>query len=365
MSPTLVAAAGNAKALWYLTRGTGVVALVLLTASVVVGTLSSARWRTSRMPRFLVGGIHRNLTLLAVAFVVVHVVTTVADRFAPIGFKDGVIPFLSPYRPIWLGLGTVAFDLLLALVATSLLRARLGFRMWRAVHWLAYASWPVAVLHSLGTGSDARFGWLASVTFGSCAAVVVSIGLRIARSGAAIGMRAAASTASVAVPIALFVWYLGGPLKTGWAARAGTPATMLHSRRRISLQPVATVHRSLPPQTFNDRLDGRLTQRGPGSNGLIRIQISANLHGDVRGRLRVTLWGTASESGGVALETSDVAFGAAGTTSPYVGSVVGLNGNLIDARLKNSAGGRIALRMAVNVDTATGNVSGELRGQAG
>ena len=119
------------------------------------------------------------------------------------------------------------------------------------------------------------------------------------------------------------------------------------------------------PQTFTDRLDGRLTQRGPGSNGLIRIQISANLHGDVRGRLRVTLWGTASESGGVALETSDVAFGAAGTTSPYVGSVVGLNGNLIDARLKNSAGGRIALRMAVNVDTATGNVSGELRGQAG
>src|ERR1051326_3871970 len=134
---TLIAAAGNAKALWYLTRGTGVVALVLLTASVVVGTLSSARWRTSRVPRFLVGGIHRNLTLVAVAFVVVHVVTTVADRFAPIGFTDGLIPFLSPYRPIWLGLGTIAFDLLLALVATSLLRARLGLRMWRGLHWVA------------------------------------------------------------------------------------------------------------------------------------------------------------------------------------------------------------------------------------
>jgi len=362
---TLLAAAGNAKALWYLTRGTGVVALVLLTASVVVGTLSSARWRTSRVPRFLVGGIHRNLTLVAVAFVVVHVVTTVADRFAPIGFKDGLVPFLSPYRPIWLGLGTIAFDLLLALVATSLLRARLGFRMWRAVHWLAYASWPVSVLHTLGTGSDARYGWLALLTFGSCAAVVVAIAVRIARSGAALGTRAAALTASVAVSIAVFVWYLGGPLKTGWAARAGTPQSLLRSHQRVSLQPVATVERSLPPETFTDRLEGRLTQAGPGSSGLIKIEISATVHGDVRGRLRVTLWGTPSEGGGVALETSDVAFGAAGTTLPYVGRVVGLNGNLIDARLANSSGGRVALRMAVSVDQATGAVTGELHGQAG
>jgi Ferric reductase like transmembrane component len=362
---TLLAAAANAKTLWYLTRGTGVVALVLLTASVGVGTLSSARWRSSRVPRFLVGGMHRNLTLLAVAFVVVHVVTTVADRFAPIGFQDAVVPFLSPYRPIWLGLGSVAFDLLLALVATSVLRARLGFRMWRAVHWLAYASWPVAVLHSLGTGSDARFGWLALVTFASCAAVVVAIVVRVVRSGAAVGMRAAAFAASVAVPLALFVWYLGGPMNTGWAARAGTPSSLLHSPKRFSPQPIARVQRSLPSQTFTDKLDGRLTQRGPGANGLIRIEINARLRGDVRGRLRVTLWGTPSENGGVALETSNVAFGAAGTTLPYVGRVVGLDGNLIDARLANSSGGRVAVRMAVNVDAATGGVTGELRGQAG
>ena len=361
---TLLAAAGNAKALWYLTRGTGVVALLLLTASVVVGTLSSGRWRTSRIPRFIVGGIHRNLTLLAIAFVVVHVVTTVADRFAPIGFKDGLVPFLSPYRPFWLGLGTLAFDLLLALVVTSLLRTRLGFRMWRAVHWLAYASWPIAVMHGLGTGSDARYGWLAFVTFGSCAAVVAAIAFRITRSEVSTGARAAAFAASLGVPIALFAWYLGGPMQAGWASRAGTPASLLRTHKRVPLQPIVTVQRSLPAQAFSDSVSGALTQSGPDSNGLVKIEISARLQGDVRGKLRVTLWGTPSPEGGVALQTSDVAFGAAGTTLPYVGRVVGLDGNRIDTRLANSSGGHVELRMAVNVDQATGAVTGELRGRS-
>ena len=122
----------------------------------VLGVLGTTRWRSERWPRFLVAGLHRNLTLLAIAFVVVHVVTTVADGYAPIRLVDAVVPFVSAYRPIWLGLGAVAFDLLLALIVTSLLRARVGLRLWRAVHWLAYAAWPLALVHGLGTGSDSR-----------------------------------------------------------------------------------------------------------------------------------------------------------------------------------------------------------------
>ena len=114
--------------LWYLSRGTGVVSLLLLTAAVVLGVAGPLRAR----PRVLLAGLHRNIPLLAIAFVVAHVLTTVADGYAPIGVKDAVIPFLSPYRPVWLGLGTVAFDLLLAIVVTSLLRARIGVRGWRA-----------------------------------------------------------------------------------------------------------------------------------------------------------------------------------------------------------------------------------------
>ena len=167
----VLAAAGNAKVFWYLTRGMGVGALILLTASVALGVVTSVRWRSDRWPRFITAGLHRNLTLLAIAFVAVHVLATVADGYTPIGVQDAVIPFISPYRPIWLGLGAIAFDLLLALVATSLLREKIGYRMWRYVHWLAYLSWPVALVHALGTGTDARLGWM-RWTGVACVAVV-------------------------------------------------------------------------------------------------------------------------------------------------------------------------------------------------
>ena len=149
---------------WYSTRGAGIVALVLLTASVVVGIVDFSRWRPGNRSRFLVDGVHRKVSMLAVAMVAVHVVTTVADGFAPIRLLDGIIPFASPYRTLWLGLGTIAFDLLLAVTITSVLRGRIGHRTWRAVHWAAYACWPLALLHGLGTGTDASVGWSLLIT---------------------------------------------------------------------------------------------------------------------------------------------------------------------------------------------------------
>jgi len=360
---TLLAAAGNGKALWYATRGTGVVALLLLTAALVLGVLSSARWRAPKLPRFVVGTLHRNLSLLAIAFVAVHVVTAVADHFAPIGFRDGIVPFLSPYRPVWLGLGTVAFDLLLALVVTSLLRARLGIRLWRAVHWLAYASWPVALLHSLGTGSDARFGWMGLIGFGSCVAVVLAIAFRLARSAAPVGRRLAAAGAAIAVPLALVAWYQTGPARRGWAARAGTPSVLLRRGTSLGANATATA-RSLPASSFASTLSGRLSQTGPDLNGLVRINIVAAVRGRIGGRLRITLWGQPSEDGGVALTSSDVAFGADGTTLAYVGRVVGLEGNRVDAQVANADGKKVDLSADLQLNRATGAVSGVLRGEA-
>jgi hypothetical protein len=361
----LVAAAVSSKALWYATRGTGVVALLLLTASVALGTLSSARWRTARMPRFLVGGLHRNLTLLVVAFVAAHVVTAVADRFAPIGLKDGLLPFLSPYRPIWLGLGTVAFDLVLALVVTSLLRVRLGLRAWRGIHWLAYASWPVALAHALGTGSDARFTWMAFIGFGSCAVVIGALALRVARSEAAVGRRLVATAGAILVPLLLLVGYLVGPARPGWAARAGTPASRV--RRPAVTQPISgtvAAGQSLAPQTFDAQLTGRLNETGPAANGVVRINILGALRGGtVRGRLRITLWGQSSGEG-VALSASDVAFGAAGTTEAYVGRVVGLAGSRIDARLANAAGHQVDLTLDLHLEQASDRVTGNVHGRA-
>ena len=223
----LAATAGNAKTLWYLTRGTGVVALLLLTASVLLGVSSALRWRGQRWPRFAVGDLHRNLTLLSIVFVALHVATTIADGFAPIGLKDAVRPVHVALPPVWLGLGTVAFDLLLALVATSLLRARLGPRLWRAFHWLAYASWPIAIVHSFGTGSDARFGWFESLGFALRRARLAR-GPRARDGGGGQAMpRVAGAAAALLVPLGIFGWYASGPGQTGWAARAGTPVTIL------------------------------------------------------------------------------------------------------------------------------------------
>gem|GEM_PF-467426 len=190
------------SAFWYLTRGSGVVTLVLLTATVSLGVLTSVRWRSKSMPRFVVAGLHRNLALLSVAFLAIHVGTTVADGYTPIGLKDAFVPFLSPYRPIWLGLGALSSDLLAAVVLTSLLRGRFGFRMWRAVHWLAYASWPLAVVHSVGTGSDARFGWMAAVALVCTGAVAVSVLARVVHGDADFASEVTDAVANAACALA-------------------------------------------------------------------------------------------------------------------------------------------------------------------
>src|ERR1700733_7855207 len=170
------------SAYWYLARGTGAVALVLLTASVVIGVLGALRFTGQRWPRFAVDTVHRDVSLLVMVLLVIHIVTSVLDGFAPVALTDAVIPFASSYRPLWLGLGALSFDLLLALVITSVLRRRLGYERWRAIHWLAYACWPVAVLHGLGTGSDTRVWWMLALTAAFVAVVVGAILARLARS---------------------------------------------------------------------------------------------------------------------------------------------------------------------------------------
>jgi sulfoxide reductase heme-binding subunit YedZ len=171
----MLAAASLQRALWYLTRATGVVSLLLLTAVVVLGVMTALGWRSARSPRFVTQGLHRNLSLLAVSFVGVHVASTVIDGYAPIRWLDAVVPFGSAYHPLWLGLGAVAFDLLVALIVTSLLRVFLGYFSWRAVHWLAYVCWPVALVHGLGIGSDRGQLWMLALDLASLIAVLTAV----------------------------------------------------------------------------------------------------------------------------------------------------------------------------------------------
>jgi methionine sulfoxide reductase heme-binding subunit len=351
-------AAASPSAYWYLTRGSGVVALLLLTASICLGIATTMRWQTTGMPRFAVTGLHRTVTLVAIAFVALHVATTVLDGYAPVGWKDAVLPFLSPYRPVWLGLGAVAFDLLLALVITSLLRARLGYRLWRATHWLAYASWPVALVHALGTGSDARFGWLQAIAAGCTLAVVSTLALRLGSGPGARHRRLAGAAATAGVLLAVGMWYRSGPAVRGWAARAGTPASLVaHSS---SAAVVATTGLVRLPHSFRSHFSGQLTA-ARASAQLVDIRIDGTLTSSVKGRLRLVLEGVPLEEGGVSMTASGVALGVAGSPSVYEGRITGLDGRLISARVSDGSKTfdlRIALQLQRDRTQVSGLVSG-------
>jgi methionine sulfoxide reductase heme-binding subunit len=158
-------------ALWYVGRGSGVVSLLLLTVVMVLGVGSRSGRAAFGLPRFAVVALHRSASLMAVAFLAIHVVTLWLDPLAELRLVDLVLPFDASYRPLWMGLGTLGLDVMAAVVVTSLLRRRIGVRAWRAVHWLAYVSWPVAALHTIGTGTDRSAWWLVVLTGLSIAAV--------------------------------------------------------------------------------------------------------------------------------------------------------------------------------------------------
>ncbi|MEP7016869.1 MAG: ferric reductase-like transmembrane domain-containing protein [Actinomycetota bacterium] len=176
----------SGTALWYASRATGVVSLILLSVVAILGIVVNRQGQLPGLPRFAVTGLHRSLSLLTVAFLGTHIVTAIADGYVHIPWLSTVVPFTSAYERFWVGLGTVAVDLVAAVIVTSLLRARIRPAVWRAVHWLSYASYPVVVIHSLGASKDLRSGWLLTLTLASVFAVVTAIGYRIIDASAAI-----------------------------------------------------------------------------------------------------------------------------------------------------------------------------------
>jgi methionine sulfoxide reductase heme-binding subunit len=151
---------GSSLAVWYLMRASGVVALVLLTAVFALGIATAKRWHPVRLPRFVTAALHRSISLLSVVFLAIHVATAVIDPYAHVSVLATVIPFTAGSNALWVGLGAVSLDLVAALIVSSLLRRRIGQRAWKAIHWIAYLSWPVALAHTIGSGTDMATPWL-------------------------------------------------------------------------------------------------------------------------------------------------------------------------------------------------------------
>ena len=371
MPATLVATVGHGStALWYLTRATGLVSLILLSATVVLGTVASVGWTTSRWPRFLSQSVHRNLSLFCLALIGIHIVSTVGDGYVPIGFADAVIPFRSPYRPIWVGLGALAFDMLLAVALTSALRRRIGVAAWRGVHWLAYACWPIAAVHGLGSGSDARLP----------GATLVFVGLR--RLGRRRGRLAPRGGASALGDLAgrgeqsgrrWWCWS-SPPLRrrarsdpAGHTGRAPlrrcspscrAPTTASYPATTATTAPPAStaVRAGTPATPFSTSVTGTVTQSAPDAHGQSVVTLTMRL-ANTSAPLRVTIIGSA-ENGGVAMRRSAVSFGSS------TGQVTALEGSDIGALVSGPAGS-INLTMNLALDPAAGTLTGQVSGGTG
>jgi sulfoxide reductase heme-binding subunit YedZ len=340
----------SSQAVWFLTRGTGVVSLVLLTAVTVLGILNAVRWSPALTPRFVVQRVHRNLSLVSVVFIVIHIATAVIDGFAPIRWIDAVVPFQAAYRPLWLGLGTVAFDLVIAVAVTSLIRARLGYRVWRAVHWTSYALWGVAVFHGLGIGSDSTQLWMLALVAASVSAVVAAAVWRVA-----IGWpgwtpaRLSMALGAVSMPVVLGVWLMGGPLQPGWAARAGTPRRLLAHTSSAAPSPSSTVATVQAPIVLPSRASGQgITRLHPLTGGQARVVVSLQTQGSPALTFRVVLNGR-QISQGISMSDGSVVLTPPGGAAVYRGTVTGLSGGNISAELSDGHGDRIALTLALAI----------------
>jgi sulfoxide reductase heme-binding subunit YedZ len=166
-------------ALWALGRGTGVVALLMFTTTLVLGIGSRSGRPFAGLGRFGLAELHRTAALTGVGLVAVHLTSLFFDPYAQLDLVDLAVPFLGSHRPLYLGLGTLAVDLLLVITVVSLLRNAVGPRVFKAVHWLTYALWPVALVHALGTGTDAGSLWLDAVAVACCSSVAATVAWRL------------------------------------------------------------------------------------------------------------------------------------------------------------------------------------------
>jgi hypothetical protein len=353
-----LAAASGPSALWYLTRATGAVALLLLTVSLVLGIADISRVQRPGWPRFVIDGVHRNVSLLAITLLAVHIVTTVLDPFAGVHVIEAFLPFTGSYRPIWVGLGAVASDLMLAIVITSVIRRRLGHGVWRATHWLAYLCWPIAVMHTVGTGSDVKQVWLLALTAACVVAVVVAVWVRV-RLGwpAQRRLRGTAVAASVALPAAFLVWLPSGPLGSDWARRAGTPASLLATTNAAASSSGSSASGSSATAVtaFQAAVSGTVTQT-TNATGQAVVEIALTVQNSLLPALHVQITGN-QQGSGVQMTTSAVTIGTASAPSQFSGQITSLDGTDIQAVVSSAAQ---ALRLVLALQISSGTVSGTL-----
>jgi len=294
------------------------------------------------------------------------VITALLDGFAPIAIVDVVVPFRSAYRPIWLGLGTVGLDLAAAVTITSLLRDHVGYRAWRAVHWLAYLSWPLALVHSYGTGSDPKAHWMLVLT-GLCVVVMLTAVVARVTAGwpAQLPTRLSALAAAALFVLGLVAWLLPGPLGSGWAMRAGTPTALLASvrvgtigsgRGATATSAGAAASRLV---SVSARFRGSIRQQRLGPGAAV-VDISLVVENPNLRHVHIRIEGQAIPGGGVDMTDSQVSAGPASNADRYSGNVTALAGSTIQARASDTSGSAVTIIAQLQEQGRDGSAAGVL-----
>ena len=172
-------AAGPTHYIWWLvSRASGIVAVTLVSISVLIGLAMAAKLVPARRKRGVVA-LHEEMAIVAVVAIAIHGASLLGDAWLRPGLAGITIPFALHYRPAVTGAGIIAGYLAVLLGPTFYLRRRLGARRWRRLHRLTPLIWVLAAVHTLGAGSDASSLWLRGVVLLPVAPIVYLLTVRM------------------------------------------------------------------------------------------------------------------------------------------------------------------------------------------
>jgi hypothetical protein len=346
---------------WDVVRASGFTAYLLLSASVVMGLLLSLRWQSRHWPRLVTNEVHQYLTLLAVAYSVVHGIATWLDPFMRFHLAELLVPMASHYRPLWVTMGILSLYLAVAVLVTTWLRPYLGYRLWRSFHVSTFVVYILATLHGLGTGTDTRT-WYGLLVYGGSVWTVLGLVTKrlLQPAGRTAKPRPALAGLSAASALGLALWTYQGPLRPGWNAIANNGHGS-GARIALAAQPRVLPGTGIPTSPFTASWKGRLTAQ-QGATGLVDVQMVGTVTGGAEGTLVVDLQGIPVGLGG-ALEmvASRVRLYGRQGTLQYQGTVTAASGSQLQARLApvngSSRGLSLRIRMSIQGTRVSGIVS--------
>lgn len=350
--------------LWYISRSAGFVGLALLGLIGVLGIITAGNLHFGRGSRFVAPEVHRSLSLFAIVILAIHVGAAVLDKYSRIGFKDIFIPFVSQYRPIWIGIGAIAVDLGIAVLLTSLVRVKMGYKSWKVVHWLTYPVFALSIIHGLGSGSDSSIllGKVVYIAVGGL--LLVGVFIRLASTkDLAKHKKVFLAFTTIAIPVVVISWAFVGPFTTSWPSRAqgGLRQAVLASAQVPVARKTSQVSSApfILPVGYTSQWKGNVEESPTNSQGELAIRLLGNLSASKGYEFSIVLIGT-PQDGGVSMASSIVEIANPTGTTVYKGTVTSLSGSTIVCSLSDSTGNDVTLTAVLNLsssNTFSGSIS--------